>query len=77
MKAPSKCPMCKEKKKWIMVDKAKHGNTTGAVVGAVAGSKFGLTGAIVGGLIGNAVGRGKKTGLFCCGNCGFSHEYEL
>lgn len=76
MKAPSKCPMCKEKKKWIMVDKHKHLNGTGTVAGAALGSLLG-PGAIVGGLIGAALGKGKKTGLFCCGNCGFSHEYEL
>ncbi len=64
MKAPSKCPMCKEKIKWIMVDKAKHGNTGGAAVGAIAGSKFGITGAIVGGLIGNTIGKGKKLVCF-------------
>ena len=75
MKAPSKCPMCKEKKKWIVVDKKKHVNANGAVAGAVVGSLLG-PGALVGGLIGSALGKGKKTELYCCGNCGFSHEYE-
>lgn len=77
MKAPNKCPMCGEKKKWIMVDKTKHGNTTGAVVGAIAGSLVSIPGALAGGLIGNALGKGKKTGEFHCGNCGFAHIYDL
>ena len=76
MKAPKKCPMCGEKKKWIRVDKKKsHLNPTGAVVGAVAGSLLG-PGALVGGLIGSAIGKGKKFESYCCGNCGFAHEYE-
>ena len=75
MKAPSKCPMCKEKKKWVKVDQKKLLNGTGAITGAALGSLLG-PGAIVGGLIGSALGKGKKVELYCCGSCGFRHEYE-
>ena len=77
MKAPSNCPVCKEKKKWVVVDKAKTGNHTGAAAGLIAGAlKGGIAGAVVGGLIGNAVGKGKKVEQYVCGNCGFTHTYE-
>ena len=78
MKAPSKCPMCGEKRKWIMVDKSKKINGTGAVGGMAAGAKLGgLPGAVVGGVIGSALGRSKKVGEFHCAKCGFAHVYDL
>lgn len=77
MKAPNKCPVCKEKKKWAMVDKGRTGNAPGAAAGAIAGAwKGGIAGAVVGGLIGNALGKGKKVEQYVCGNCGFTHTYE-
>lgn len=71
MKAPSKCPLCKEKKKWVKIDKRKQQsiNLAGAVVG------YALKGPI-GGLIGAGTGKSKKYEQWACGNCGFSHEYE-
>ena len=76
MKAPNKCPMCGEKKKWIKVDQKKLLNGTGAVTGAVLGSVVPGVGTLVGGLIGSAMGKSKKAEQYCCGKCGFSHIYE-
>ena len=77
MKAPSKCPVCGERKKWVRVDKHKGGSPTGALAGAVAGGlKGGVVGAVAGGLIGSALGRGKKFEDYVCGSCGFAHTYE-
>lgn len=67
MRAPDKCPMCGEKEKWIMVDKDKKGFSVGK--SAVGGLLFGPIG-----LVGRALG--KKRVTFCCGNCGFEHEYK-
>ena len=75
MKAPNKCPMCKERKKWIKVDQQKHANLGSAAAGAAIGSMVPGIGTIVGGLIGAAAGKSKKSELYVCGNCGFSHEY--
>ena len=75
MRAPSICPMCKEKKKWNKIDQRRLLNGTEAVAGAALGSSLGM-GAIVGGLIGSALGKGKKAELYCCGNCGFRYEYN-
>lgn len=67
MKAPGKCPMCGETFKWKQVDKANKGFSLGkAVVGGVI---FGPVG-----LLGGALG--KKKVYYCCGNCGFEHEYN-
>ncbi len=66
-KAPKKCPMCGEKERWIVVDKTKKGFSVGkAAVGTV------LLGPI--GLVGGALGKKKR--CYCCGNCGFQHEYD-
>ena len=66
-KAPSKCPMCGERKQWIQVDKTKKGFSVGkAATGAL------LLGPI--GLVGGALG--KKTLCYACGKCGFQHEYN-
>lgn len=70
-KAPKKCPMCGENQKWIKVDTQKKGFSLGkATIGGVLTSAVGI-GPI--GLIGGALGKKKKT--YCCGSCGFSHEY--
>lgn len=65
-KAPNKCPMCGEILMWKLVDTDKKGFSVGkAAVGAV------LLGPI--GLVGGALG--KKKEYYCCGKCGFQHEY--
>ncbi len=67
MKAPQKCPMCNESIKWKKVDQAKKGFSVGkAAAGAL------LLGPI--GLVGGALG--KKKVYYCCGACGFEHEYD-
>lgn len=67
MKAPLKCPMCKEFKGWVKVDSTHKGFSVGkaAVGGFIAGPV---------GLIGGALGKKKKT--YACKNCGFEHEYD-
>lgn len=65
--APNRCPMCGESLKWIRVDTENKGFSVGkAAVGAVI---FGPVG-----LVGGALGKKKST--YCCGSCGFSHEYQ-
>lgn len=65
-KAPDKCPMCGERLNWKLVDTSNKGFSVGkAAVGAV------LLGPV--GLVGGALG--KKKQCYCCGKCGFSHEY--
>lgn len=65
-KAPEKCPMCGEITKWILVDSSKKGFSVGkAAAGAL------LLGPV--GLVGGALGKRKE--CYCCGKCGFSHEY--
>ena len=65
-KAPEKCPMCGEKDKWIMVDSGNKGFSVGkAAAGAI------LLGPV--GLLGGALGKHKE--CYCCGKCGFTHEY--
>ena len=65
-KAPEKCPMCGEKAKWKLVDTSKKGFSAGkAAVGTV------LLGPV--GLAAGALGKKKET--YCCGKCGFEHEY--
>ncbi len=67
MKAPNKCPMCGTYSKWKKVDESKKGFSVGkAAVGAV------LLGPV--GLVGGALG--KKRTFYCCGSCGFQHEYD-
>ena len=65
--APSKCPMCGEEAKWIQIDEGKKGFSVGK---AAAGGL--LLGPI--GLLGGALG--KKKVAYCCGRCGFQHEYD-
>ena len=68
MKTPFRCPMCGESINWKMVDKSRKGFSIGkAAVGGV------LFGPVVG-LLGGATGKKKKT--YCCGKCGFQHEYD-
>ena len=68
MRAPAKCPMGSESVMWKKVDEAKKGFSVGkAAVGAV------LLGPI--GLVGGALG--KKKVFYCCGKCGFQHEYDV
>ena len=67
MKAPAQCPMCHEFLKWKKVDQTKKGFS----VGKAAAGAF-LLGPI--GLVGGALG--KKKVYFCCGSCGFEHEYD-
>ena len=65
-KAPDKCPMCGEELNWKLVDTSKKGFSAGkAAAGAV------LLGPV--GLVGGALG--KKTQSYCCGKCGFEHDY--
>ncbi len=67
MRAPIKCPMCSESVKWVKVDEGKKGFSVGkAALGAV------LLGPV--GLVGGALG--KKKVCYCCGKCGFEHEYD-
>lgn len=67
MKAPNSCPMCGEILKWERVDSAKKGFSIGkAAVGSL------LLGPV--GLLGGALG--KKKVYYCCGKCGFEHEYD-
>lgn len=66
-KAPAKCPMCGEKRRWVKVDTTGRGFSVGkAAVGSF------LLGPI--GLVGGALG--KKTDCYACGSCGFQHEYK-
>ena len=66
-KAPSKCPMCGEKKMWKQISKSKKGFSGGkAVVGGL------ILGPI--GVVGGALG--KKHVHYMCGKCQFNHEYQ-
>lgn len=64
--APFKCPMCGEQVKWKLVDTQNKGFS----VGKAAAGAF-LLGPV--GLVGGALG--KKRHTYCCGNCGFQHDY--
>ena len=67
MKAPKRCPMCGESRRWIKVDETNKGFSVGkAAVGGI------LLGPV--GLLGGALG--KKKAFYACGNCGFRHEYD-
>lgn len=67
MKAPFKCPMCGEIAQWKQVDKSRKGFSLGkAAVGGI------LLGPV--GLLGGALGKNKT--YYCCGKCGFQHEYN-
>ena len=66
-KAPKKCPMCNEAAAWKKVDTSKKGFSVGKA--AVGGLLLGPVG-----LVGGALGKKKST--YCCGKCGFSHEYD-
>ena len=66
-KAPKKCPMCNEEKKWKKVSEDSKGFSVGkAAAGGI------LLGPI--GLLGGALG--KKKVFYACGNCSFQHEYK-
>ena len=65
--APNKCPMCDEYHKWKIVDTENKGFSVGKA--AVGGLLFGPIG-----LVGGALGKKKST--YCCGKCGFTHEYS-
>ncbi|MEY8392916.1 hypothetical protein AALA98_16490 [Lachnospiraceae bacterium 45-W7] len=63
---PEMCPMCGEKIDWKLVDVTKKGFSVGkAVVGAAFLGPIGLVGGAL----------GKKKQCYCCGKCGFQHEY--
>lgn len=65
--APNKCPMCGNSASWVKVDKSKKGLSVGkAAAGGV------LLGPV--GLLGGALG--KSTVTYCCGKCGFTHDYK-
>ena len=68
MYAPDSCPMCKEKVKWVKVDVSHKGFSVGKAVvgGLIAGPAVGLLSGSI----------GKKKVCYCCGNCGFTHEYN-
>ena len=65
--APYKCPMCNKSDKWIKVDKSKKGFSVGKA--AAGGLLLGPIGLLGGGL-------GKSMVTYCCGNCGFEHDYK-
>lgn len=65
--APNKCPMCGEFLLWKKVDSAKKGFSVGK---SVAGGL--LLGPV--GLLGGALGKSVVT--YCCGKCGFQHDYS-
>lgn len=67
MKAPKCCPMCGESNVWKQVDKTKKGFSVGKA--AVGGLLLGPVG-----LLGGALGKSKV--CYCCGKCGFEHEYD-
>ncbi len=68
MKVPEKCPMCNESSKWKKIDEGNKGFSVGkAAAGAL------LLGPV--GLVGGALGKKKAT--YCCGACGFKHEYDV
>ncbi len=67
MAAPEKCPMCGEYLLWKKVDEQKKGFSLGKA--AVGGFLLGPVG-----LLGGALG--KKKVFYCCGKCGFQHEYN-
>ena len=65
-KAPEKCPMCGERVQWKLVDTSNKGFSVGkAAAGAVLLGPIGLVGGTL----------GKKKHCYCCGKCGFTHEY--
>ncbi|MBQ2941505.1 MAG: hypothetical protein IJD97_04645 [Clostridia bacterium] len=64
---PNSCPMCGEMTRWRSVDTAHKGFSVGkAAIGGI------LLGPV--GLVGGALGKKKTT--YCCGKCGFTHEYN-
>ena len=68
MRAPLICPMCGESLRWKLVDETKKGFSVGkAALGGI------FLGPFVG-LLTGATGKRKKT--YCCGKCGFEHEYD-
>ncbi|MBP3308270.1 MAG: hypothetical protein J6L90_02410 [Clostridia bacterium] len=64
---PLSCPMCGERTLWKEVDREKKGFSVGK--SALGGIIFGPMGLIAGGL-------GKTRVYYCCGKCGFEHEYK-
>lgn len=65
-RAPNKCPMCGERRKWKRIDIQHKGFSVGkAAVGVFLFGKYGL----LAGTLGN------KKETYACGKCGFSHEY--
>lgn len=67
MKAPNRCPMCNEFLHWKKIDTANKGFSVGKA--AVGGLLLGPVG-----LVGGALGKKKES--WCCGKCGFQHEYD-
>lgn len=66
-KAPKRCPMCGEDRLWKKIDTDKKGFSVGkAAVGAALLGPYGLVGGAL----------GKKYSSYCCGACGFCHEYK-
>ena len=60
--------MCSESLRWKKIDEGNKGFSVGkAAAGAL------LLGPV--GLVGGALGKKKVT--YCCGKCGFKHEYDV
>ena len=67
MKAPNQCLMCYNSISWKVVDHTKKGFSVGkAAAGAILFGPLGLAGGAL----------GKKKVCYCCGKCGFEHEYD-
>lgn len=65
--APNSCPMCGNYSTWKKVDASKKGFSVGkAAAGGI------LLGPV--GLLGGALG--KSMVAYCCGKCGFQHDYS-
>jgi len=66
--------MCHSIRKWKKIDKQRQGLSAGkAIAGGVIGFALAPIAAPVGAIAGGALGKKRKT--YCCGKCGFQHDY--